>query len=158
MTRRTLLKHVGACGLLAAMSRFLPSYAWANALMPGQTSPSEFNEKVIDLRIAELPFRIGELTGTAKTINGTLPGPLIRLKEGENVTLKVTNRLMEDTSIHWHGLLLPPDMDGVPGVSFGGIKPVSTFTYHYPIRQSGTYWYHSHSGFQEQSGIYGPLI
>ncbi len=158
MTRRTLLKHVGACGLMAAMSRFVPSYAWANALMPGQTSPSGFNETIIDLRIAESPFRIGKLTGTAKTINGTLPGPLIRLQEGDNVTLNVTNWLMEDTSIHWHGLLLPPNMDGVPGVSFGGIKPASTFSYRYPIRQSGTYWYHSHSGFQEQSGIYGPLI
>jgi CopA family copper-resistance protein len=126
--------------------------------MPGPTSHSELNGKTIDLYIAESPFRIGELTGTAKTINGTIPGPLIRLQEGETVRLNVTNRLEEDTSIHWHGLILPPDMDGVPGVSFGGIQPASTFTYHYPIRQSGTYWYHSHSGLQEQSGVYGPLI
>jgi CopA family copper-resistance protein len=158
MTRRTLLKRLRAFGLLAAMARLSPSYAWANALMPGPTSHSELNGKTIDLYIAESPFRIGELTGTAKTINGTIPGPLIRLQEGETVRLNVTNRLEEDTSIHWHGLILPPDMDGVPGVSFGGIQPASTFTYHYPIRQSGTYWYHSHSGLQEQSGVYGPLI
>jgi CopA family copper-resistance protein len=158
MTRRTWLKRLGAFGLLAAMPRLSPSYAWASALMPGPTAPSELKGNTIALRIAESPFRIGELTGTAKTINGTLPGPLIRLQEGEKIILNVTNHLKVDTSIHWHGLLLPPDMDGVPGVSFGGIKPASTFTYHYPIRQSGTYWYHSHSGLQEQSGVYGPLI
>jgi CopA family copper-resistance protein len=158
MTRRTLLKGIGALGFTTAMTRLLPSYVWANTPTLNPASPSELNGKTIDLHIAESPFRIGELTGMAKTINGTLPGPLIRLQEGQKVTLNVTNRLMEDTSIHWHGLLLPPNMDGVPGVSFGGIQPASTFTYRYPIRQSGTYWYHSHSGLQEQSGVYGPLI
>jgi CopA family copper-resistance protein len=158
MTRRSLLKGVGTLGMMAAMARLLPSYVLAGTTRAEAGYSSELHGKTIDLRIAESPFRIGELTGIAKTINGTLPGPLIRLKEGDNVTLNVTNRLMEDTSIHWHGLLLPPDMDGVPGVSFGGIKPASTFSYRYPIRQSGTYWYHSHSGFQEQSGVYGPLI
>ncbi|WNM63639.1 copper resistance system multicopper oxidase [Candidatus Nitrospira neomarina] len=158
MTRRSLLKGVGALGIMTAVGRLLPSYVLAGTTMAKAGSPSDLQGKTIDLRIAESPFQIGELTGIAKTINGTLPGPLIRLKEGDNVTLNVTNRLMEDTSIHWHGLLLPPDMDGVPGVSFAGIKPASTFSYRYPIRQSGTYWYHSHSGFQEQSGVYGPLI
>jgi CopA family copper-resistance protein len=158
MTRRTLLKGIGALGFTTAMTRLLPSYVWANTPTLNPATPSELNGKTIDLHIAESPFRIGELTGMAKTINGTLPGPLIRLQEGQKVTLNVTNRLMEDTSIHWHGLLLPPNMDGVPGVSFGGIQPASTFTYRYPIRQSGTYWYHSHSGLQEQSGVYGPLI
>ncbi|MDR4461911.1 MAG: copper resistance system multicopper oxidase [Nitrospirales bacterium] len=158
MTRRSFLQGVGALGIMTAVGRLLPSYVLAGTTMAEAGSPSELQGKTIDLRIAESPFRIGELTGMAKTINGTLPGPLIRLKEGDNVTLHVTNRLMEDTSIHWHGLLLPPDMDGVPGVSFSGIRSASTFTYRYPIRQSGTYWYHSHSGFQEQSGVYGPLI
>ncbi|MGB5055253.1 MAG: copper resistance system multicopper oxidase, partial [Nitrospirales bacterium] len=144
--------------IMAALGRLLPSYVLAGTTMAETGSPSALRGKTIDLRIAESPFRIGELTGIAKTINGTLPGPLIRLKEGDNVTLNVTNGLMEDTSIHWHGLLLPPDMDGVPGVTFGGIKPASTFSYRYPIRQSGTYWYHSHSRLQEQSGVYGPLI
>ncbi|WP_342346421.1 copper resistance system multicopper oxidase [uncultured Nitrospira sp.] len=158
ITRRTLLKGISALGLTEALARLLPHYASADAPTNRANSRSVLNGQTIDLRIAESPFQIGKLTGMAKTINGTLPGPLIRLKEGENVTLNVTNRLMEDTSIHWHGLLLPPDMDGVPGVSFAGIKPGSTFTYRYPIRQSGTYWYHSHSGLQEQSGVYGPLI
>lgn len=158
MTRRSLLKGIGALGIMTALGRLLPSYVLAGTTMAEAGFSSKLHGKTIDLRIAESPFQIGELTGIAKTINGTLPGPLIRLKEGDNVTLNVTNRLMEDTSIHWHGLLLPPNMDGVPGVSFGGIKPASTFSYRYPIRQSGTYWYHSHSGFQEQSGVYGPLI
>ena len=94
----------------------------------------------------------------AMTINGTIPGPVIRLKEGQDVTLRVTNQLTETTSIHWHGLLLPPEMDGVPGVSFGGIEPGTTFTYHFPVRQSGTYWFHSHSGGQEFLGMYAPMI
>ncbi|HNP30604.1 MAG TPA: copper resistance system multicopper oxidase [Nitrospirales bacterium] len=158
ISRRAVLKRVGTLGIMVAMSRLLPSYVWANTPTLSSTSPSELNGKTIDLLIAESPFRIGELTGRAKTLNGTVPGPLIRLQEGETVRLNVTNRLEEDTSIHWHGLILPPDMDGVPGVSFAGIKPDSTFTYRYPIRQSGTYWYHSHSGLQEQSGVYGPLI
>jgi CopA family copper-resistance protein len=92
------------------------------------------------------------------TINGTIPGPVIRLKEGQQATLRVTNRLKEDTSIHWHGLLLPPVMDGVPGVSFAGIKPGATFTYQFPVRQSGTYWFHSHSSGQELLGVYAPMI
>ena len=96
--------------------------------------------------------------GHGVAVNGSVPGPLIRLREGQNVELNVTNHLDEDTSIHWHGLLVPFQYDGVPGVSFPGIKPHETFRYVFPIRQSGTYWYHSHSGMQEQSGHYGPLI
>jgi CopA family copper-resistance protein len=92
------------------------------------------------------------------TVNGSVPGPLVRLREGETVTIRVTNQLEEVTSIHWHGVLVPHEMDGVPGVSFPGIKPGETFTYRYPVKQSGTYWYHSHSGLQEQAGLYGPLI
>ena len=98
------------------------------------------------------------VTGCATTVNGGIPGPEIRLREGQDITLRVSNALGEDTSIHWHGLLVPPEMDGVPGVSFPGIPPATTFEYRFPVRQSGTYWYHSHSGFQEQTGIYGPLI
>jgi CopA family copper-resistance protein len=92
------------------------------------------------------------------TVNGTVPAPLVRLKEGQNVRIAVTNNLDEDTSIHWHGLLLPFQMDGVPGVSFPGIKPGETFTYEFKVRQNGTYWYHSHSGLQEQMGHYGPIV
>ncbi|MDP8916078.1 MAG: copper resistance system multicopper oxidase, partial [Pseudomonadota bacterium] len=93
------------------------------------------------------------------TVNGTIPGPALRFKEGEEVVVRVTNRLKENTSVHWHGLILPPEQDGVPGFNgFPGIKPGQTYTYRFPIQQSGTYWYHAHSATQEQSGHYGPLI
>lgn len=94
----------------------------------------------------------------ATTVNASVPGPLVRLQEGEDAVLSVTNLLDEDSSIHWHGLILPANMDGVPGVSFAGIKPGETFTHRFPVRQSGTYWYHSHSGLQEQTGVFGALI
>jgi len=97
-------------------------------------------------------------SGHAVAINGTVPGPLIRLKEGQTVRLSVTNTLEEETSIHWHGLLVPFQMDGVPGVSFPGIPPGETFVYEFPVKQSGTYWYHSHSGLQQAEGHYGPLV
>lgn len=101
----------------------------------------------------------GRSVASAITVNGTLPGPTIRMKEGQEVVIKVQNRLKnEDTSIHWHGLILPMTMDGVPGVSFTGIKPGETFTYRFRANQSGTYWYHSHSGLQEQLGHYGALV
>jgi CopA family copper-resistance protein len=112
----------------------------------------------IALKIGPTPFTVGGRTGHAITINGTLPAPLIRLREGRNVRIAVTNTLDEDTSIHWHGVLLPFQMDGVPGVSFPGIRPRETFVYEFPIRHSGTFWYHSHSNLQEQLGHYGPLI
>ncbi len=92
------------------------------------------------------------------SINGQIAGPTLRWKEGEDVTVNVTNRLNEDTSIHWHGVLLPYYMDGVPMVSFAGIKPGTTFSYRFKVRQSGTYWYHSHSGGQEQEGMYAPIV
>ena len=94
----------------------------------------------------------------ATAINGSVPAPVLRWKEGDTVTLNVTNHLAEDTSIHWHGLILPPNMDGVPGISYAGIKPGEIFTYQFPVTQSGTYWYHSHSGFQEQTGAYGAIV
>lgn len=94
----------------------------------------------------------------AMAVNGAIPGPNLRFKEGEDVTINVTNKFDIDTSIHWHGLLLPYQMDGVPGISFPGIKPGATFTYRFKIRQSGTYWYHSHSGLQEQAGVYGAIV
>jgi FtsP/CotA-like multicopper oxidase with cupredoxin domain len=112
----------------------------------------------IRLTVDHSAFATGGRTGHAVTLNGTLPGPLVRLKEGQRVRIHVDNRLDEDTSIHWHGLIVPFEMDGVPGVSFPGIKARSTFTYDFPVKQSGTYWYHSHSGHQEQSGHYGPLV
>ncbi len=118
-----------------------------------RTGPHEF-----DLTIAETPITIDGREGSAITLNGGIPGPVMRFQEGETVTIRVHNRLDEDTSIHWHGILLPFEMDGVPGVSFPGIRAGETFTYRYPVKQSGTYWYHSHNGLQEQLGHYGPLI
>jgi CopA family copper-resistance protein len=118
----------------------------------------EVSGAVIDLTVGHGPRMVQGRKGHGIAVNGSVPGPLIRLREGQNVRLNVTNTLDTDTSIHWHGLLLPFHMDGVPGISFPGIKPGQTFTYEFPVRQSGTYWYHSHSGLQEQQGHYGPLI
>jgi CopA family copper-resistance protein len=125
--------------------------------MAAKSSPTLTGED-IRLTIAESGFNVDGQMGHAITINGTIPAPLIRLREGQNVRIVVDNKLDEDTSIHWHGLLVPFQMDGVPGVSFPGIGARSTFTYEFPLRQSGTYWYHSHSGLQEQLGHYGPMI
>lgn len=160
ISRRRFLKQTGALGLLAALQPLLSSCA-SHPLPPIIHSSPDMptvGGEVIDLVISERSFTLGGKTGTAATINGTIPGPLIRLREGQNVTLRVTNQLMETSSIHWHGLLLPSDMDGVPGVSFSGIEPGTTFIYRFPVKQSGTYWYHSHSGGQEVQGMYAPLI
>ena len=112
----------------------------------------------IALTIGEAPINITGRRRTATAVNGQVPGPTLRLREGDNVTIDVTNRLSEPTSIHWHGFRLPNPMDGVPGLTFPGIMPGETFTYRFPIVQNGTYWYHSHSGMQEQTGLYGPVI
>ncbi len=157
LNRRRFIRASAALGLLAGLQRIMPAYAFENeGRKAGVVGDSEANG--IDLLIREEQLQFGKRRGTAITINGTVPGPLVRLREGTDAILRVTNNLKEDSSIHWHGLLLPPGMDGVPGVSFAGIKPGETFTYRFPVRQNGTYWYHSHSGFQEQEGHYGPLI
>jgi CopA family copper-resistance protein len=114
---------------------------------------TEFN-----LTIAETPVNFTGAPRMATTVNGSIPAPTLRWREGDTVTLHITNHLTEETSIHWHGILLPYQMDGVPGISFKGIAPGETFTYHFKVRQSGTYWYHSHSGMQEQTGLYGSII
>jgi len=157
LSRRLLLKRVIALGMLAAVEPFVPAYALTNTTA-NSGSQTPLTGDVIDLTISEQLFRLDGRTGRAVTINGTIPGPIIRLKEGQQATLRVTNRLEESTSIHWHGLLLPPVMDGVPGVSFAGIDPGTTFRYRFPVKQSGTYWFHSHSGGQELSGMYAPMI
>ena len=137
ISRRQVLHGAGAMGLLSAMECLVPSYA-QTGLTGGAQQLQGLSGNTIDLTIAETPFRVGSRTGTATTINGTVPGPVIRLREGQEVTINVTNRLKQDSSIHWHGILLPPEMDGVPGVSFAGIKPGATFTYRFPIKQYGT--------------------
>ena len=111
-----------------------------------------------NLTLEPTTVRVAGKTAPAMSINGQIPGPLLHWKEGEDVTLNVTNKLSEDASIHWHGIILPQEMDGVPGLSFDGIKPGQTFTYRFKVQQSGTYWYHSHSGLQEQLGVFAPII
>ncbi|NCP14367.1 MAG: copper resistance system multicopper oxidase [Sphingomonadales bacterium] len=160
ITRRRLLAGAGAASAFAA----LPAWALGHGVhrhakgAPIKVGFDEVSGTVIDLAVGEGPRVVQGRKGHGIAINGSVPGPLVRLREGQNVRLNVTNHLAEDTSIHWHGLLVPFHMDGVPGISFPGIKPGQTFAYEFPVRQSGTYWYHSHSGLQEQQGHYGPLI
>jgi L-ascorbate oxidase len=111
-----------------------------------------------DLTVDEMQAGYNGRDRQTMVINGQIPGPTLRFNEGEDVTINVTNKMDTDTSIHWHGILLPFTQDGVPGISFPGIKPGETFTYNFKIKQAGTYWYHSHSGLQEQEGMYGPII
>ena len=152
LNRRGFMSGAVGLGSAALFQSVVPSYAYTNGA-PAQTAP-----RVYDLTVAKKRVKVGGRRGRGVTVNGGIPGPLLRFKEGEDVTINVRNTLGEDTSIHWHGLILPNAMDGVPKVTFQGIKPGQTFTYRIPIRQSGTYWYHSHSGLQEQSGHYGPII
>ena len=159
ITRRGILAGLGAGATLAAV----PAWAQGHSMRRHNRPPirvgfDEVSGEIIDLAVAGGRRNVQGRSGHGIAVNGSVPGPLIRLREGQNVRLNVTNHLNEDTSIHWHGLLVPFQYDGVPGVSFPGIKPHETFTYDFPIRQSGTYWYHSHSHLQEQSGHYGPLI
>ena len=157
LTRRDLLKGMGSLGLLAALESLVPTYASANETVAASRISRRAGEP-IDLFIANQKIVFDGRTGNAITVNGSLPGPLLRLKEGEDAVIRVDNRLKETSSIHWHGLIVPPEMDGVPGVSFAGIKPNETFVYKFPVKQYGTYWYHSHSGGQELLGLYAPLI
>ncbi len=128
---------------------------WA---LGGGDRPRVLAGSEFDLAIARSSVEIGGRSRRATTVNGTLPGPILRWREGDTVTLRVANRMDEASSIHWHGIVLPSNMDGVPGLSFDGIAPGSSYTYRFKVRQHGTYWYHSHSSLQEQTGVYGPLI
>lgn len=152
-TRRRFVQGVALGG--TGLGLLCPGLAGA-ATNTASAPPLQGND--IHLTIAETPVNLTGRTRLATTVNGGVPGPLLRLREGETVTLRVSNQLRVPTSIHWHGLLVPANMDGVPGLSFDGIAPGSTFTYRFPLRQAGTYWYHGHSRFQEQTGIYGALI
>ncbi len=157
LNRRKLFKQALVLGGGATIGALLPP--WARSIaggMPAQMPTLSGDE--IKLVIGHTPITIDGKQGHAVTINGTVPGPLLRLKEGQRAKISVTNNLNVDTSIHWHGLLVPPAMDGVPGVSFPGIRPGETFVYEFPVVQSGTYWYHSHSGLQEAEGHYAPIV
>ena len=151
LTRRDAFS--GALGLGAALA--VGSRGWAQSVQQGAGAP-----RVFDLT---LEHRTVNITGTprpAMAINGTIPAPALRFREGEEVIVNVANRLRENASIHWHGLILPSGQDGVPGISngFQGIPAGTSHQYRFPLHQAGTYWYHSHSGTQEQSGIYGPIV
>jgi len=156
-SRRSVLRAGSAVVGTAALGALLPG--WARSATPGiGRDLTVLSGPEIALTVAHAPWSIDGRPAHAVAVNGTVPGPLLRLREGDKVRLAVTNRLQEDTSIHWHGLLVPFQFDGVPGVSFPGIRPGETFTYEFPLMQSGTYWYHSHSGLQEQEGHYGPIV
>ncbi|WP_027907549.1 copper resistance system multicopper oxidase [Pseudomonas taiwanensis] len=153
-TRRSFVKGLAATGLLGGLGMWRAP-VWA-VTSPGQ--PNVLTGTEFDLYIGELPVNITGAPRTAMAINGSLPGPTLRWREGDTVTLRVRNRLKQDTSIHWHGIILPANMDGVPGLSFHGIAPDGMYEYRFKVHQNGTYWYHSHSGFQEQVGVYGALV
>ena len=157
LDRRAILRGMGWAGGTAAFAAWMPG--WAQPVSAGLTAPiPTVSGTDITLRIARQTMMIDGRKSAAIGVNGTVPAPLIRLREGQTVRLNVVNDLDEDSSIHWHGLLVPPEHDGVPGVSFPGIKPRSSYLYEFPVRQNGTYWYHSHSGLQEQLGHYGPIV
>ncbi|WP_313201958.1 copper resistance system multicopper oxidase [Pseudomonas sp.] len=149
-TRRTFVKGLGAATTLAGLGLWRP--------LAQASDGRELAGQHFELFIGQTPVNITGQPRTALTINDSLPGPLLRWREGDTVTLRVRNRLDQDTSIHWHGIVLPANMDGVPGLSFAGIAPGGDYLYRFTLRQSGTYWYHSHSGLQEQAGVYGAIV
>ncbi|AXK52100.1 copper resistance system multicopper oxidase [Pseudomonas protegens] len=153
-SRRTFVKALAAGGALAGLGLWRnPVWAISSPGQPEVAAGTDF-----DLSIGQLPVNFSGQPRQAMTVNGSLPGPLLRWREGDRVTLRVRNRLHQMTSIHWHGIILPADMDGVPGLSFEGIEPGGLYRYSFPVKQHGTYWYHSHSGLQEQLGVYGALV
>jgi len=153
-SRRTFVTALASTGLMGGLGLWrAPVWAVSAPDTPHVLTGTEF-----DLQIQEAPINITGAPRIAMTINGGVPGPLLRWREGDMVTIRVRNKLRDTTSIHWHGLILPANMDGVPGLSFHGIAPDGMYVYQFKLKQNGTYWYHSHSGFQEQSGVYGPLV
>ncbi|HEY0661277.1 MAG TPA: copper resistance system multicopper oxidase [Lysobacter sp.] len=159
-SRRRFVQGLALGGAAASLGLW-PKTGWA-LKSPGQAQVLSGTE--FDLVIGETPMNFTGQTRTAITVNGSVPAPLLRWREGTTVNLRVSNALPagsihgHETSIHWHGILLPANMDGVPGLSFAGIHRGETYHYRFTVQQGGTYWYHSHSGFQEQAGLYGPLV
>ena len=159
-SRRRFVQGLAAGGAVAGLG-FWPRPGWA---LKGPGTPHVLSGTEFDLTIGETPMNFTGRTRTAITVNGSLPAPILRWKEGTTVNLRVANALPAGsihghmTSVHWHGILLPANMDGVPGMSFAGIHRGEAYQYRFDVRQGGTYWYHSHSAFQEQAGLYGALI
>lgn len=154
-SRRTFVKGLAVGGAVAGLGLWRPG---VRAYTGGRQQPVLLDGSEFDLTIGETPMGFTGSPRLGVTVNGSLPAPTLRWREGDTVTVRVSNTLAEDTSLHWHGVFVPANMDGVPGLSFDGIRPGETFTYRFAVRQGGTYWYHSHSGFQEQRGLYGALI
>lgn len=153
-SRRRFVTGLAATGVLAGLGA---RGVWAEGSVRQPWSALRGTD--FDLRIGETGVNITGRDATALTVNGSLPAPTLHWREGDVVRLRVTNTSShEDASIHWHGIILPANMDGVPGLSFHGIRPRETYTYRFQVGQGGTYWYHSHSAFQEQKGLYGPLL
>lgn len=152
--RRRFVKGLSAAGMLASLGAISPSLLKA---APSLSVPV-LEGPVFDLEIKEVAVNFTGKPRIATAINGSVPAPTLRMREGDTVTIRVTNRMSVTSSIHWHGLILPSNMDGVPGLSYAGIAPGETFVYTFEVQQSGTYWYHSHSGHQEQTGMYGSIV
>ncbi|WP_330705593.1 copper resistance system multicopper oxidase [Novosphingobium resinovorum] len=160
IARRRFLEIGGALAGSLGMAGLFPAWARSGTagIVHANAGSGVLSGDTIALQIGQSHFATGGRSGHAVTVNGTLPAPLLRLREGQTVRIAVTNTLREQSSIHWHGLLVPFQMDGVPGVSFPGIDPGETFTYEFPLTHSGTFWYHSHSGMQEAEGLFGPIV
>lgn len=152
-SRRQFIQSIGLTGL--AVSQVSLGKSLSN---PSRPAPHELSGNQIDLVVGYQAINFSGQSKIATTVNQSLPGPLLRLREGDTVNIRVHNQLAQDTSIHWHGLLLPYQMDGVPGISFAGIRPGQVFNYQFKLQQSGTYWYHAHSSFQEQTGLLGAMV
>jgi len=159
-SRRRFVQGLAVGGAVAGLGLW-PKPGWT---LKGPGNPNVLSGTEFDLVIGETPMNFTGRTRTAITVNGSIPAPLLRWREGTTVNLRVSNALPansihgHETSIHWHGILLPANMDGVPGLSFAGIHRGETYHYRFTVRQGGTYWYHSHSAFQEQVGLYGALV
>jgi len=156
LSRRRFIQGLSAGGVVLGLSPWINT-GWAGQAAVTGSAPV-LRGTQFDLTIVESAVNFTGKPRMATTVNGSIPAPVLRWREGDTVTIKVTNRMRVPTSIHWHGIILPYQMDGVPGVSFKGIAPGETFTYRFKVQQSGTYWYHSHTGFQEQTGLYGAIV
>ena len=142
----------------AAGGALFAATGWPRFATASSSAGSVLRGTQFDLSIGEMPVDFTGRARRAVAVNGRVPGPILRWRQGEEVTIRVRNTLAVPTSIHWHGIILPADMDGVPGLSFMGIAPGQTFTYRFTVNQAGTYWYHSHPRFQEQVGLYGAIV
>ena len=158
LSRRRFVQGLAAGGVLLSLSPLARATGLSSGAGTKTGTANILSGTQFDLEIVESAVNFTGNPRIATTINGSLPAPTLRWREGDTVTIRVTNRLKETTSIHWHGIILPFEMDGVPGISFRGIQPGETFTYQFKVQQNGTYWYHSHSGMQEATGVYGAII